>query len=477
MEEEISLLNIGVNRLMDQLVHSFIKKHQLIRPNETVIAAVSGGPDSMAMLHFLTKLRKEWSLTIMAVSVDHGLRGKESQEDLEYVKRMCQEWDVPCTGAHVDVKAYKDSEGLGTQEAARQLRYQVFEQQMNQWNADVLVTAHHGDDQIETIMMQMATSARPEAVKGIPVERPFAGGRLVRPFLAVSKDDIEHYVANHSIHPRLDPSNEETTYQRNAFRKRVVPFLKEQNPKVHQHMQAMSERMQENQSYISKQAESVLETVVFSSNDHKSARLSIETFKTFPLALQRTAFHLILNYLYISKTEDISYLHEEMFFDLLIESKPNAELHLPQGLTIVRAYDEVTFSFIKKEQPSINESLFIGETIDLPDGARLSAEWTENRVEGTYDFICDAHHVKLPLVVRTRRNGDRIRLRGMKGSKKVKDIFIDQKIPAAKRDTWPLVTDSQGKILWLVGLKKCGFPEGEGSGEVLRLHYENKAET
>lgn len=464
---------------MDQLVRSFIKRHQLFPKGENIIVAVSGGPDSIALLHYLCSLREEWSLSLIAVSVDHGLRGQQSSEDLAYVEQVCREWEVPFVGTTVDVKGYKKDVRMGTQEAARHLRYKVLEDQMNIHKAGVLVTAHHGDDQIETMMMQMATSARPEAVQGIPISRLFGSGRLVRPFLVLSRQDIEEYIHIHNIQPRIDPSNQDTSYKRNAFRKHVVPFLKEQNPKLHRHMQAMSERVREDQAYILKQAESVLKEVVFSTEFTKSARFSMETFKTFPLALQRSAFHLILNYLYMNKTEDVSYLHEEMFFDLLNEAKPNAELHLPQGLTIVRAYDEVTISFEQKvDQKSFQHTLSVGEAIEIANGSILSAEWTDRaQEEGTYDFVCDAHHVQLPLLVRTRRNGDRIRLRGMKGSKKVKDIFIDQKVPARLRDTWPIVTDSRGEILWLIGLKKGGFCTSSESGEWLRLHYENKADT
>ncbi|WP_254853957.1 tRNA lysidine(34) synthetase TilS [Halobacillus salinus] len=467
-----------MNRPMEQLVDSFIKRLQLFCPEETILVAVSGGPDSMALLHYLCSIREEWSWNVTAVSVDHGLRGQESADDLAYVERICREWDVPFVGATVDVKGYKQMGGLGTQEAARKLRYQVLENEMSRLAADVLVTAHHGDDQIETMMMQMTTSARPEAVQGIPANRPFGTGRLVRPFLILSKKEIEGYVKLHDIDPRIDPSNKDTAYKRNAYRKNVVPYLKEQNPRLHRHMQAMSERVREDQAYIRKQAESVLEEVDFGTEFTKSARFSIETFKTFPLALQRSAFHLILNYLYVDKTEDISYLHEEMFFNLLNESKPNAELHFPQGLSIVRAYDEVTLSFAKKaDHTSFQYEISVGETIEFEDG-HLSAEWTEfAQEEGTYDFVCDAHHVQFPLLVRTRKNGDRMRLRGMKGSKKVKDIFIDQKIPAKMRDTWPIVTDSRGEILWLIGLKKGGFCASSESGVWLRLHYENKAVT
>ncbi|WP_226585893.1 tRNA lysidine(34) synthetase TilS [Halobacillus litoralis] len=464
---------------MDQTVHSFISKHGLIQPHQVLLVAVSGGPDSIALLHFLKSLRRQIPLRIIALSVDHGLRGEESKEDLRFVKKTCKQWEVEFLGTSVDVKSYKESTGKGTQEAARDLRYQFFSKMMYVYGGDALVLGHHGDDQAETVLMQMTRSARPEAVHGMPVQRSFADGKIIRPFLCVSKDQIFAYLEKHRIEVRMDPSNNETDYTRNAFRHHVLPFMKEQNPKFHQHMQAWSERVEEERVYINEQAQNVLKEVHFSKDVEKFAHFSIQTFKTFPLALQRTAFHLILNYLYVKQNEDISYIHEEMFMNLLDEEKPNASLDFPQGLKIKRAYDKVTFTFAEdKEADTFHQLFHVGEAVELPDGSRLESQWSCSYEEDPYVYVCDENHVKLPLILRTRQKGDRIRVRGMNGSKKVKDIFIDQKIPAHLRDMWPIVTDQTGKILWVVGLKKGGDPAGlSSSGTWLRLHYKNKAET
>ena len=464
---------------MDQSVHSFILKHQLIKSHQTLLVAVSGGPDSIALLHYLCVLRKTIPIRLIALSVNHNLRGKEAEEDVRYVEEVCENWDVEFVGTSVDVNAYKEETGKGIQEAARDLRYHFFEEMMHAHEADALAMGHHGDDQAETIMMQMVRSARPEAVQGIPVARPFACGRIIRPFLCISKDQINSYLQKHDLEARIDPSNEETEYTRNAFRHYVLPFMKERNPRFHQHMQAWSERVRNERAYINEEAQKVLETVHFSSNVEKFVQFSNQTFKTFPLALQRTAFHLILNYLYVNQYEDISYLHEEMFMNLLNDDKPNVSLDFPRGLNITRAYDEITLSFSElKEEEGFLHFLQAGSRVHMPDGTWVGAEWSQTDEEkDSFTYVCDSHHVKLPLVVRTRQNGDRIRVRGMNGSKKVKDIFIDQKIPARLRDTWPIVTDQSGKVLWVVGLKKGGERTSLTSGPWLRLHYKNKADT
>ncbi|MBX0359927.1 tRNA lysidine(34) synthetase TilS [Halobacillus sp. Nhm2S1] len=464
---------------MDHAVHTFISKHQMIQPHQTLLVAVSGGPDSVALLHFLCAMKHKLSLRLIALSVDHQLRGEESQADLRFVEDMCESMGVEFVGTSVDVHAYKKDTGKGTQEAARELRYAFFEKMMYAYKADAIAMGHHGDDQAETILMQLMRSARPEAVQGMPATRRFACGKIIRPFLTASKDQIASYLEDQAIEVRMDPSNEETEYTRNAIRQHLLPFMKENNPQFHKHMQVWSERAREERSYINEQAQKVLETVHFSSNVEKFVQLSKQTFKTFPLALQRTAFHLILNYLYVKQNEDISYLHEEMFMNLMNDAKPNASLDFPEGLKIIRAYDDITFSFPKEHDGNgYSYILEMGEEVQLPDGSELRADWfSGDGTEDPFTYLCDSHHVKLPLSVRTRQEGDRIRLRGMNGSKKVKDIFIDQKIPARLRPTWPIVTDQTGKILWVVGLKKGGERTSLSSGPWLRLHYKNKADT
>ncbi|UOQ91370.1 tRNA lysidine(34) synthetase TilS [Halobacillus shinanisalinarum] len=459
-------------------VQSFIEKHQLIQQNQTVVAAVSGGPDSLALLHYLCQLKVELNLRIVAVSVDHGLRGETSLEDLRFVEQIASEWNLEFIGTSVDVRSYKKKTGTGTQEAARILRYQFFEQVMKEVGGDVFALGHHGDDQAETMIMQMTRSVRPESVQGMPVSRPFSTGKLIRPFLCLSKEDLLQYCSVNKLVYKLDESNDETDYTRNAFRKHVMPFLKEQNPKLHKHMQLMSERVKDHQLYMESQAEQVLETMEMSNENESFVKFSIYTFLTFPLALQRTAFHLILNYLYGYQIEEVSYMHEEILFNLLRENKPNAELDLPRGLKVIRAYDEVTLTFSRKDHTTFTKLLYIGDTIKLPDGSTITAEWSESGGDrGLYEFVCDSHHVKLPLIVRTRKPGDRIVLKGMDGSKKVKDIFIDKKVPASKREEWPLVTDSDGQVLWLVGLRKGGDCTRDASGTWLRLHYKNNLDT
>jgi len=222
---------------LNKKVMSYSKRHQLIDKNTTILVGVSGGADSLLLLRFLVSIRKEWHLHIVAIAIDHGLRGKESKEDVQYVEEICHKWNVPFVSKHINVKERKEAYKEGTQLAARTLRYQVFEETMQQIGADVLALAHHGDDQVETILMRMVRQSNPSSLKSIPVKREFANGHIIRPFLCLSKDEIYQACKEYDVNPREDPSNQSSAYTRNFFRLHVLPLLKEQNTLVHQHVQ------------------------------------------------------------------------------------------------------------------------------------------------------------------------------------------------------------------------------------------------
>lgn len=451
-----------------QNVDDFVRKHRLINENDTILVAVSGGPDSLALLHYLYEKKQELSLSIIAVTVDHGLRGEESRADTAYVRTVCENLSVPLEEVSVDVAGYKQDKHKGTQEAARELRYETFSEVMRTYKADSLALGHHGDDQVETLFMQLVRGASPASVTGMPVSRKFASGRIIRPFLTVTKPELERYCASRNITPRYDPSNEETKYTRNAFRHQLLPFLKQQNPKLHEHIQAYSERRYEDEAFLLEKAGEIMEEAVFLKG---KVTLSIKSMKRHPIALQRRAFHLILNYLYNDQVEDITYIHEDLLLQLMDGDRVNSTLDFPDGLNVIRAYDQVSFTFVESQPPScFYEELHPGGSVSLPGGEVISAERTTD-VNGTslYEFICDSTHVKFPLVVRNRRDGDRMRPLGMKGTKKIKDIFIDRKIPLTERDTWPIVTDGNDVVLWIPGIKKAAV-EGD-STSLVRLTY------
>jgi len=442
---------------MKEKVYQFIHRHQLLQKNSTVLVGVSGGPDSMALLHFLSSLRSHWNLTIIAVTIDHQLRGKQSIDDVNYVRKMCHQWQIKCIDASLNVPAYQAEANVGAQVAARELRYKFFAEQMDLFAADFLALGHHGDDQVETMLMSLVRSSSARALSGIPVKRPFTSGYIIRPFLCVTKNEIEHYCNSYDIHPRIDPSNEDTTYTRNYFRKHIIPLMKQQNPNVHTFMQRLSESLQQDERFLREKAQNLVYKLVTFNKTRTEAMINIDKFVKYPQALQRRIYHLILNYLYRQLPKNLSSVHEEDFFNLLQHKKSHVQMNFPQALVVEKSYQSIIFYFQDhyRQRTLYHKVLYVPGQLKLPDGSVLRAQYTnQQRTTDQYTYICTVGTDDLPLHIRTRRDGDRMSWKGLNGRKKIKDIFIDEKIPKRKRDTWPIVSTDRGEVLWLIGLKK-----------------------
>ncbi|WP_249872198.1 tRNA lysidine(34) synthetase TilS [Oceanobacillus saliphilus] len=461
---------------MKQEVLTFIKKHQLLRKNTTVLVGVSGGPDSMALLHFLRSLKNEWKLKVVALSVDHQLRGDDSLADLQYVEKTCKEWGIGFVGVSLDVSSYKKKHGISTELAGRELRYQFFGEQMELFQADYLALGHHGDDQVETMFMKMSRTASSSSFQGIPVQRKFFTGYIIRPFLCITKEVLEEYCKENQIDARIDSTNFETDYTRNFFRNKIIPLIKEKNSNIHSIVQHLSETLSEDEQFLREEAGKMVDELIDFDGENGNVSFHADLFKNRDQALQRRAYHLILNYLYKDLPKDLSYAHEEQFFALLQRKNGNVRLDFPSDLKLENSYGFITFYFCEHHKApnlSYHYRLDIPGICVLPDGSTITAGFVEENTEqDNFSCIFSTEQVKLPLHIRTRKPGDRMSWKGLNGSKKLKDIFIDAKIPLSARGSWPVVTDDQGEILWLIGLKKGQLTSQRLKGATIQLYFE-----
>lgn len=440
-----------------------------------VLVGVSGGADSLALLYFLNQLKSIYNLQLTAMSVDHMLRGEESKEDVDHVLELCEEWEIPFISQSVDVKKAKQSNHEGTQINARKLRYEAFEQVMLERSIDYLALGHHGDDQIETFLMRAVQHTNPSLLTAIPVKRPFSVGQIIRPFLITTKKEIYQYCQTNQIRYREDPSNQSDTYTRNYYRIHVTPMLKQKNPTVHRTIQHLTERLTEDEAYLMEEANKMFQKVVTKETDKKILKFNIPSFITYPIALQRRVLHLILNYLYQEVPEGVSFQHEEDFLQLIKQKKANVTIDFPQALQITRSYEEITFHFKEDKANELREKVLDihipGETL-LHNGASIRASYSIGSLqEGKNNIILPLDPTLFPLRVRTRQDGDRMRVRGLGGTKKIKDIFIDEKIPLPMRNIWPLVVTNDDTILWIVGLKKAAIDLNKSAMNCLLLEY------
>jgi tRNA(Ile)-lysidine synthase len=455
--------------MIESKVHAFLERHNFQLQNKAIAVGVSGGPDSLALLDYLWKRREEWSLEIVAVHVDHMFRGDESYQDALFVKEFCEQRGISFEMKRVDVPAYIRESGLSSQQAARECRYQFFEEVMGKHQLQYLALGHHGDDQVETVLMRLTRGSSGKARAGIPFSRKFGSWLVFRPFLCLTKEELEEYCTVHALEPRIDPSNAKEYYSRNRFRKSVLPFLKEENPAVHEHFQRYSEELQMDEDYLIELTREKLNKVM--KKEDSGVTINISSFQQMPMPLQRRGIKLILNYLYKDRPASLSAIHIEKIFSIIRNPHPSGTLDFPSGLRIIRSYGNCHFQLNPPHRQNYCFEVSGTDKVILPNGDMVQAQLLNevSDVEPSRNrFLVDLEQSGIPLTIRNRQNGDRMTLKGMTGSKKVKDIFIDMKIPLAQRDDWPIVTDSEGRILWLPGLKKSSH-EASGNGNTLLL--------
>ncbi|CAM3987690.1 tRNA lysidine(34) synthetase TilS [Alkalicoccus chagannorensis] len=413
---------------MKQEVESFIRQHDLLQGGERVLLGVSGGPDSMAVLALFGEWQKTWHLHVEVVYVHHHLRA-EAESEVAFVSEQ-----AAARGMLFHVKHVYPSAG---QMDARRLRYEAFEEQMTASEAEILVTAHHGDDQLETLLMQIIRGGvLPPA--GMPVTRAAGSGRIIRPLLGVDKESIVSWLDQEGIPWREDSSNRSHTYQRNRLRSVVIPELKKENPKAHEAAGATAAAARREQEYLDACAAAWLDHVTWGD---ASAALSREQMKQVPQGLaDRTALRLLQR---LDRTAPWGRAHLDVFWEHVQTAAASTSRHLGHGWFLDVSYDDLHLRRAEEtSNPFEERRLPEAGAIQLPGGSLvISREITPEaeKIAVTPD--------QMPLLVRGRRDGDRVE--GKNGTKKLKKVMIDAKIPRKVRDDYPIITDRHGTILWV----------------------------
>lgn len=467
---------------MEKKVLQWMEQNELIPVNSNVAVGVSGGPDSLSLLHFLYRYRKLLQIKVSAITIDHQLRSETSEADVKFVQSFCEALNIPCYSRTVSVPEYQAKHALGTQLAARELRYQAYQEVMQAHQMNLLALGHHGDDQIETVVMQLTKTTNLHNLTGIPTRRSLSFGEVVRPFLCVTKQDIYEYANKHQLAYRLDESNLENTYMRNRIRQEVLPALQEENPNLAMTMQQLVQHLTEDESFIMNEAKRLFPEVVHTDSFSVKVEFSAQQFLAYPVSLQRRLFRLTLDYLYEVIPEQITYKQERAFLNLLKQTGQK-QLDFPEGCRIYKVYDKVICSF----SDSLEETARLEEKMiqKLPARIKLLNEEAELFVRRVDDSLANSlpvskdrlilpeEQIQFPLEIRTRRPGDRMHYEGLEGTKKIKDIFIDEKVAQARREQWPILTDQSGTILWVIGLRKSPF-QSTDDGRYLLFEYMEK---
>ncbi|KAB7664963.1 tRNA lysidine(34) synthetase TilS [Bacillus sp. B1-b2] len=461
--------------MLEEKVVNYLTRKNVSLLGSSILVGVSGGPDSLSLLHFLWEKEEEWKIKVYAGHVDHMFRGEESLQEAEFVKVFCEQRDIPFLLERVNVPEYIKKTGTSSQLAARECRYQFYERVMKEYKLDFLALGHHADDQMETILMRLTRGSTGKARVGIPFSRSFSTGFIIRPFLCLERDEIEEYCIIHNLQPRRDPSNEKGIYSRNRFRKHILPFLKKENKQVAMHFKRFSEELEEDEVYLRSLAEEKLPLLVTQKSGNEVV-MDISAFLSIAIPLQRRCIQLILNYLYQEMPASLSALHIERIIELLKSPHSSGNIDLPNGLKVKKSYQFLHFQLnFNPNEPFCYEISKMGELL-LPNGYNIKVEYINSEYETNRNCILlDLASVSFPLIVRSKKDGDRMSWKGLKGSKKVSRIFIDEKVPIQERESWPIITDSNGDILWVPGLKKSIHSHSNtNSGSNLLITYKKQ---
>ncbi len=417
---------------------TYLKKY--IHDGACVVVAVSGGADSMALLHLLLTYRNEINIKIICAHVNHKVR-KESDFEEVFVKKYCLKNKVVFEKCILD-----QYNGKNFENDAHHQRYAYFEALIKKYQASFLLTAHHGDDLIETVLLKMIRGSSLKGYKGFEIYQKRNEYCILRPLIHETKESILKYDEENKIDYVNDLSNFEDIHTRNRIRKYILPLLKKENKKIHEKFIKWNEEISENEAYLSRMIKEEMGKVYI------DGVIFTDYFCILDSYLQKKIIECILEEVYKNKMEGITKKHVLLLVEL---SKKNSgkKIHLPNEIVAVKNGNSISFVKEKKEEPYIIE---LHEKVELPNGHVIEKR---NEIEENSNFICRLNEkdIAFPIYVRTRKDGDRMYIKHMKGSKKVNDIFIDCKIPVQKRDTYPIVVDSHGEVLWLPGLRKSKF--------------------
>jgi tRNA(Ile)-lysidine synthase len=459
---------------MDPVVRTIretIEKHRLISPRDTVLVAVSGGPDSVCMLHALISLREELGFDVKVAHLDHRFRGAESRADAGFVADLASRLGVPAICEEENVPRFVLSHSMSKQDAARMIRYRFLVRVAKLEYCQRIATGHNADDQAETVLMRFLRGAGPDGLSGIPVKR----GEIIRPLLGVWRDEIETYLARHDLPSRIDSSNLEPVYLRNRIRSELLPALSEYNPGIARALVNLGTIMSAAASHFEVLTDRALIEVVKSARVGQFA-LDLDKLSGYDEASRRYIFRRVFE----SLRPDLAPLpfhHVENLMNLARRGEVGVSVELPDGAQATLEHGVLVLSHgaglraIPERELSVPGSARFEDARVRVESELLGRAEIPARLDdvGDDDAYFDWDAIRPPLHVRGRREGDRIRPFGMDGTKSLKELMIDCKIAASFREAVPLVCDRE-QILWVVGLRRsAAAPVTESTQTVLAL--------
>lgn len=418
--------------------------------NETIVIGVSGGPDSMALLDIIINNFKKTK--IIVAHVNHNVR-EESRKEQKFVKEYCLNHNV----FYEDIILPKEKKV--SEANLRKKRYSFFESIIIKYNASYLITAHHNDDLIETILMRINRGSTLKGYAGIELCTDKKIYKILRPLLYCGKEEIIEYINKNNIPYVIDNSNNEDKYTRNRYRHNILPFLKAEVKNIEDKYLKYSEELLDYHRFVNN---IVLEKV---KKNYKNKIYNLDDFNNQDDLIKRKIIECLLDINYPTNLDLICNKHVLDILNL-INGKSNGMLNLPDNKIIEKSYNELRF---KKQEEIINFDYILKNKVDLENGIIYITD--DDSDNSNYCLKISSQEVSLPIHVRSRKNGDKMSVKNLNGSKKIKDILIDEKIKISKRTRIPIVVDDNNVVLWIPGVKKSKFDKSNTKNYDIIIKY------
>lgn len=421
-------------------VKNYLEKK--LKDNDKIVIGVSGGPDSMCLLHILLSLKKHKNLSIICAHINHNVR-KESEEEASFVKEYCIQND--CIFEYMKIDTYEQG---NFEDIARKKRYDFYNRLIKKYNTEFLMTAHHGDDLMETILMRLTRGSNLSGYAGFKKETKQDGYELLRPLINKTKKDIDIYNEENKVEYRIDSSNNLDNYTRNRYRHHITPLLKKENKNIHKKFLKFSEELFLIDEFIEKETNLALTKI------YNSGRVNLQEFNKLDYLLQKRVVEYMLKNEYENDISCINERHLNICINICKSNKSNVSINLPKKRVLVKSYNNLYFKQEEKNQKNEN---ILDDRVILNKFEIIEKLTSCDIKKSNYVLRLDSSEIVLPLKIRYKKIGDRMTIKNFDGTKKVKDIFINEKISVEKRDVWPLIVDSNDTIIWIPGIKKSKF--------------------
>ncbi len=438
----------------------YLVKNNLIKEGDSVLLGVSGGPDSLTMLDLFTKIKGEYCLNVVVFHLNHMFRNEAFTEAV-FVKNQTENYGLKAIIEEFDVPKYIKNEGLSPEEAAREVRFKLMKKWVRELKLQKIALAHNRDDLVETVFLNLIRGTGLKGLVGIEPVTIHGQIEVIHPLLSIYREEIEEYCRHNGLKPVYDQTNKKNIYTRNKLRNEVIPYLeKEINPGLKAVIARTAEHIGVEENYLSRLADKKLDELIINKK-HKEITLNLQGFKKSHIVLRN---RIIKKAIGLVKGDyiDIYSAHYEEIDKLIQRGQTGKYVELTDGISVRLLYDNLIIEKrddCREELEAFSYKLSVPGKIILSAGLEITAEVFEvlpewKTISARPEVcICDLGKIEQPLTVRNRKPGDRFRPLGMKGFKKLKDFFIDEKIPERERNKIPIILDNSGQLIWVGGLR------------------------